>query len=818
MKNCHVNVILGWAGFCLLLCTANVIAQVHIEPITPHDFFVTPMQSTTLRWQSDLPQGSSIPCTLRDYQNRPQPAPTAKVVNGQLQLTVTLAQGYYDLQIGSQSFGIISQPGHTGKVDDYFGMDVVLTWLERRDEKRPVIVKMLQRSGIGFARDRFRWSGVNPKLDQWNWNEHDHADQVRKLYAAHGIKVLEMFHDPGPARGTFPVASRLPQNLLPVPNAWPVIHQRWLATWGGLEVWNEPDGGYGSDLPADQYAPLVHAMHWTFKDRDGVAMPIGGGVLIGNNPGTYEDFLARNGMFDSVDFVSFHDYRRAVQLENLIADYRAWLKRYDRQSKPLWLTECGYPWAKGSGRASRDEDANSAWQIAAKSTIAKANGIAHYFPFCMPFYEEGGTKSFSMIGKELTPLRSMAAYVQNVRVLSHQQYIGDLQVNSKANLTAQVFAGQTQQAVVVLIADSLAAARVILPLSPTRVEAVDGQAIKMDEQNTFTFTDGLAYAWVDRDALKEYLKIDTRAMQHCNVAKKPVNKPVLASPIILQHELDPRQVNYSTARYIVLPGHADALNLNVKVTNLDTVAHQVKAQLILPGQDDSATGQTQSVELPPQSMRKIHWQIDASALLNAVHTEAIVVKAVDETGQAAAPLAMPFRLEGELSTLLASFPKVRRLDVNDVSAWQKNMAGHGTQKLKAMDFVGKSGIQMDVRFAKPGERWFYPKLLVNNNALDQAQGLIVRLRTTQKAAIRLMLFENTGGGYWISSPIVPADGKWHVAYVGFAEFLPLPSHPDMVNGRLDVGQVKYISVGMHDLSEAQQNTMQISDLLVVCDQ
>lgn len=807
-----------WGSMWLLLCTVNVIAQMRIEPIEPQDFFVVPMQPTSLRWQSDLPDGSSIPCTLRDYQNHQRPAGTATVSDGQLQLTVTLEQGYFDLQIGSQSFGVLSQPVHTGKVDDYFGMDVVLTWLERRAEKRPVIVKMLQRSGIGFARDRFRWSGVNPKVDQWNWNEHDHADQVRKLYAEHGIKVLEMFHDPGPARGTFPVACRLPQNLLPVPGAWPVIYQRWLKTWGGLEIWNEPDGGYGSDLPADQYVPLVHAMHWTFKDRDGDAMPLGGGVLIGNNPGTYEDFLARNGMFDSVDFVSFHDYRRAVQLESLIADYRAWLKRYDRPSKPLWLTECGYPWAKGPGRAPRDEDANSAWQIAAKSTIAKACGIAHYFPFCMPFYEEGGTKSFSMIGKELTPLRSMAAYVQNVRALSHQQYIGDLRIKSKANLTAQVFAGDAKQAVIVFIAETLEAVTVALPLKPTRIEAVDGHVIDVAKNNTFTVVDGLAYAWVNRDALVGHLKSDTRAAQLLAVAKTAENKPVLASPIILQHELDPQQINYSTARYIVLPGHADALNLNVKVTNLDTVAHRVRAELILSGAEDSAIRQTQSIELPPQSMRKIHWQVDASAFLNAVQTQAVLVKAVDETGQAAAPLAMPFRLEGELSTLLAHFPHVRRLAIDAVSRWQKNMAGHGSQILKAMRFEGQAGVQMDVCFAKPGERWFYPKFLLNGSGFDQARGLIVRLRTTQKAAIRLMLFEKTGGGYWISSPIVPADGQWHVAYVGFDEFLPLPSHPDRVNGKLDVEQVKYVSVGMHDSSSEQQNTMQISDLLVVCDQ
>lgn len=798
---------------CLLVLCAishDTLAATTLEPAPAEGFFITPSQPAELTWKTNLPEGTMISYALRDYADKPHADGIATVSQGLLHATVTLEQGYYDITVEDQTFGIVAMPVFPGEFDDYFGMDVVLTWLESKPDRRATIVKMLQRSGIGFARDRFRWIGVNPQPGKFDWNEFNHADDVRKLYAAHGIKVLEMFHDPGIARGTFPIACRLPQNLLPIPSNWPEIYKRWQSSWGGLEVWNEPDGGYGSDLPADAYVPLVHAMNWTFRQRDAQTMPMGGGVLTGYGPGTYEDFLARNGMFNSVDFVSFHDYRRATQLESVIVGYRRWLVEYGHPGMPLWLTECGYPWVKGGGRAPRDQDANSAWQIVAKGVIAKACGIAHYFPFCMPFYEEGGVKSFSMIGKDLTALRSMAAYAQQVRVMSHQQYVGDLPLRVGKGVTAMTFAGDAGPLLVVLTADTLDATPVALPIKPLRVEAVDGRSCEPMLQ--WSITDGIAYAWIDRAAGMSLLKTDTTAMQQQKMAKTSVKQAVKAYPIVMQHEPDIAQVNCSPARYIILPGQASAMKLTVKVSNLDTRAHHVTLKLQLP---QTKEVMQQQVELAPQSMERVSWSFDASTCLNVVKTQAIVMTAEDANGSMAAPLALPFRLEGDLSTLLAHFPRITRLPISDVSRWRKNIAGHGTQHLQAVDFDQSHGVQMDVSFTKPGERWFYPKLVIEPKEVRQVRGVIARIKADQNATIRMIIFEKGGGGYWTSCPIVPADGQWHVAYIDFSEFQPLPSHADMDNGKLDIDQIAYLATGMHDLSPDKHNVLSISDLLLV---
>lgn len=797
----------------LLTCSLSSITRADetLVPIEAQTFIVVPGQPTELAWTTRQPEGTLVNYTLSDYQGQHCGDGIATVGQDKLRTTVTLEQGYYDITLNEQTFGILAMPHIPAPLDDFFGMDVVLTWLEQKAERRESIVKTLRRCGVGFARDRFSWGRINPKPGVYDWNEFNHADAVRKLYGDNGIKVLEMFHDPGIARGTFPVPCRLPQDMLPIPGNFPGIYQRWQSTWGALEVWNEPDAGYGADLPADAYVPLVHTMNWTFRNRDSQTMPIGGGVLTDTYPGPYHEFLARNGILDSVDFISFHDYRLPSQLEGLVDGYRKWLAQYGQPHKSLWLTECGFPWAKGGGRAKRDEDANSAWQIVAKGAIAMSCGLEHYFPFCMPFYEEGGVKSFSMIGKDLTPMRSMAAYAQLVRVLSHRQYIGDLSLADDQDVSARVFTGDDRKTLVVLIAPSLEQVNLTLPLTPLRVEAVDGR--QCSNQSMITVTDGITYAWVDSAAVMPLLKTDTPTMTLLNMAKKPEKYAIIAHPIVMQHEPDIKQVGLSPSRYVVLPGQASALNLTVKVSNLDEQDHAVTLKLQLPGEAQPLIKQ---VKLAAGTMQPIPWLVDASKALSAISTKPITVTATDASGNPiAAQLAMPFRLEGDLSMLLSNFPKITRLAINDLPRWQKNIISHGTQKLQAMDFDQSHGVQMDIRFTKPGDRWFYPKFTVKNEPVAQSHGLIVRVKSERAGTLRMILNEQGGGGYWTNSPIVPADGQWHVAYIDFSEFLPLPSHADMENGKLDPDKIAYISVGMHDVSAELSNTMQISDLILV---
>ncbi len=85
-----------------------------------------------------------------------------------------------------------------------------------------------------------------------------------------------------------------------------------------------------------------------------------------------------------------------------------------------------------------DQDALSACEISAMGVEAMAGGVARIFPFVYVYYEEGA-KNFGMMGREATPLRSMAAYAQAIRVLSGKQYLGDVQSLGAPVKLARVF-------------------------------------------------------------------------------------------------------------------------------------------------------------------------------------------------------------------------------------------------------------------------------------------------------------------------------------------------------------------------------------------
>jgi len=628
-----------------------------------------------------------------------------------------------------------------------------------------------------------------------------------------------MFHDAGPAKGSDPVPSRYPRDLATFSQPWAVLHARWGDTWGGIEAWNEPDGpAYGGGLPADQYLPLVKTMRWSLQQA-GAASPFGGGVLIGSDPGDYHTNLVRNGLLDCVDFVSFHDYRRAADMQGLVALYRQWMRESGREGMPLWLTEVGYPWSKGPGRPPLAEDQRSAMEITMKGVEARSCGIARFMPFCLPFYEEGGVKNFAMLGREVTPLRSMAAYLQSIRALAHRPYVGDLRFSSgSAPARARVFSrpGPTgdEASVVVLFTDTLRPTRVALPFSPSRAETIDGRPLAVDEGDIVTISGGLAYAWGAPDAVAAHVDAQTEAFVLTTASRVALPGPLAASPVVLWHRVDADHVQYSPTRYLITAENAASLSLTIRAANLSILPQRVRLTLSLPGE---ATGMSQarSVTVPAQGMADVAWTVDARRALDIVRTLPLVVSGVTEDdGLPISPVAAPFRIEGTLEQFTSRFPGHVALPIDRIARWTKNVTHHGAMEMTSS---GPGAWRFDARFKERGERWAYPKYRLDPGQLAGTKALVLRLRAKENAELRLMMFSASGGGYWTSIPVAPADGGWHVAYVPFADFEPLPSHPDAEGGKLDLSRITSLAVGFHDRSPDNNNTLEVSDLLLIKD-
>jgi len=787
---------------------ASLADAPRFHPKQPETFFVTPDVATTLAWSIDgtAPAGAQA-YRVSDYSGAEKAAGDLSIQGRLATASVRLPRGYFEIAIGGQKFGVVSLEAFTGKTDEFFGIDAVLTWLERRAAMRRSMIASLKRCGIAIARERINWTALEPAPGKWNWNADDILD-LRQAYAATGLPVLEMFHSGGPARKPqlFPLRSLYPQDLVLLSRSWPVIYDKFKSTWGGLEVWNEPEGPvYGAGLAADQYTVVVKAMRYTWEANQ-IHSPLGGGVLMGGDPGIFHRFCALNGLFPQIDFLSLHDYKPATKTEHLVSVYRAWLQSNGCAGMPLWLTESGWSWPKGGGRPPLAPDQESALEIAMKGVEAKACGIARYMPFCLAFYEEGGAKNFAMMGGDITPLRSMAAYAQSIRVLAGSRYVGDLHVDDPSVERARIFERDGKQ-VCVLYTDTIDKdRRVALPAKVGRAEGIDGRDLKVGQDGKVPVPDGMAYVWIDRTTPIE----DTPAMDLLRASRTGYQRPAAASPIILQYLPNPQGITASSSRYIAAAEMRTHFPVRVRVHNLSTNAEKLFLDLTLPGSAAATDSRRITLEVPALGTAETEWTVDTGRSLITPEANPITITATRADGGVADRLAIPIQMEGELPELLDFFGKQRPLDIKDTKRWARNMTANGSMIL---DSASGDGLALSFQF-HGGDRWAYPKFRVDPGTLAGATGFLVRARVSKPAELRMGAF-TARGVYLTAEPLAPADRKWHVVFVPFGHFEPNQDKANQAANAADPAEITAVSVGLNDRSTDSTNEIDLSDLIVV---
>jgi hypothetical protein len=795
--------------------SAEVTAEVTsgLVPAKLEDFFILPEQPTTLAWNAAA-RGRSDPLRyeVQDYCGELVRQGIATVgADGEVRASLPgLTRGYYEIHFPEcrESFGLAALEPQEGAADPLFCIDAGLSWLETRETKRPGLVAILRRSGIAMARERLSCGSVNPDRDLWKWDEKPrNYVALRKLYAGQHVPILEIL-DGGARHWGMVRNCPYPTNLVEVANTFTTLAKEFQIYWGGAEIWNEPDL---KPLPADQYVPLAKATAYALR-RGRIAAPIVGGVYATVPPGPFYDACAANGMLDQVDCVSFHSYDRAPDIQAMVARYRNWLKTAGKETMPLWLTECGLPWDLGPSRPPREQDAISALEITMKGVEARACGIARYFPFVYTFYEEGGIKSFSMMGREVTPLRSMAGYVFAARTLAHKTYLGDLEHQLPAVKLARVFAAGAQQRLVVLYTgkpDPAATVALDLPAGP--LAGIDGRPLARTATGAIPIPDGMVYAWVDAAAIAGRLKTDTPAMALYAVEKRPPPTRAEPSPIILQHRVEKSPGRSSAQRYLIDEATAAKLTVAVRIHNLSEHAERVIAQLHLPGPENPGKVRAADpVEVPAQGAADVNWTVDALSSLDVAQTRFITITARGDKTVEISPLAIPLVVEGSLETHLRRHSQRKPLPIGELQRWQPMIAGHGKMTMSAPD----GHWQMDVSFTKSGGAWAYPRFVLPEPlSSTPADGLLIRARSLQPGrSMAIMLDGEPRESFW-AMDIMPADGAWHVAYLPFAEFRPAPGHPDLQNARLDLKRIQRMGIGMS--TNVPKNTLEVSDLIVV---
>ncbi len=611
---------IGTSGllFLAILIPGTSTGAGQLQCVDVATLFVAPNEPVTLVWRYSSAEKptTSLRYTVRDYMTRTVATGTAPIDKaGKVSLTLKLQRGYYDIAFPDteQQFGVVAIRQPSGTPDPFFCIDGALSWLVPNSPLRAALVKGLRRCGIAMVRERLRWEEIQPTPGKWRWDGfagvHGY-DTLRRQLVAADLPALEVCHD---APAWIGRVEKYPDDLIQTARSWTTIARHWHSAWGAIEVWNEPDIFFGGNLPGDQYAAVVKTLAWARRQAN-VKAQLVGGVVAHFDP-DYQQCVARNGMLDLVDAASFHTYGHADSVQNLVARFRRWVGEFSYPEKPLWLTECGRPWKKGHARPDPAQDKESALDITMKAVEARACGVARYFAFVYPYYEERDN-NFGMMGRAGTPLRSMAAYAQCIAQLSGLSYLGDLACRDTRLKRARLF-GDDQRAVLVLYTGKPDPKAVVdVGFSEGRVLGIDGRPLQRTSSSLVPIPDGLAYLLVDRHVVKSRLKRDTAARKLYAAAHGKMHKPQAAAPIVVRYQYDAKLVDAKTQGYRVRTALSGPMTFTCRIFNLASQPCDLVVKLQCRAAPGIVLGSAaHSIRLNGETHQDIVWKIDLGKAL-----------------------------------------------------------------------------------------------------------------------------------------------------------------------------------------------------------
>ena len=794
----------------LLLLALALVAQPGdakpvLRPTTVGQFYVHPGVDAVLRWEvASGTLADPVEVVVRDVAGKDVTTVRAKFVALRtIEATVRPTRGYFEVVVpaSGQRFGLLALPAWNGPFDPFYAIDGGLSWLVRDDKVRDGLIAACARSGIGMVRERLSPGAVSPGPERWNWETPQRFDTLRQTYRAEHVALLEMAHD---TPGWLGRVGKYPADLLGWAALWNGIAARWRPTWGAVEVWNEPDISFGGDLPADQYVPLAKAMAYGFETAK-VDVPLVGGATADCKP-PWLDTAARGLLLDRVDAFSFHTYGSATQMESLVGRFRTWLRDNKHGTMPLWITECGRPWTKGTDRPAPGQDARSALDITMKAVEARACGVARYFPFVLPFYEEN-TSNFGMTDRRGSPMLSFAAYAQMIRVLGYNNYFRDLKHTAKALQRARVFHDGHEMVAVLYTGRVDPAATIRLDCPVKRIEGIDGRPLAVASDGSIPIPDGLVYAWIDPSAWS-YLDTMMPAFKHHADAGTPARRT--ASPIVMRYQYDPARVAPTSVGYLIKEVSSHSLPVSVRVFNLGGDARPLRLDLRIQAGSAVRELPLKRVSVEARSSVDASWDADTTGLFDAADRVTVLVDARDDNGLRDR-VAISLAGEPDLERTLKRVAGGVRLPIGEPARWTANHSP-GTV---TMESSPGSSWRMTVKYASRGDHWAYPYFrLPEQVKLEPGSTILVRARCQGQASVRMFLWEGDGNvGYITPDAIIAPDGRWHVARVPLADLIESTANAADPNHHLDPDAVRKLSIGMN--ARSPEATLEVSDVYVV---
>ncbi len=354
-----------------------------------------------------------------------------------------LPPGWYQLVTTDTAtpFAVLCSPqrwkGHT---ESPVAIDIASAWREemRNPETRQQALKIIDRLGIRWVRERINWAACQPEPNRYTFDWYDgiHAD-----LSVHGLKIAQVNHSlPGWASDGRP-HSATPMDLRTVYRFYREAAYRYRTTVQAWEIWNEPDNpGFYRDL-SDRYAGIQKAGFLGVRDGSPRARVLSGSFCM--NSMAFVRHLAESGTGHYFDVLNWHMYADPGEYNSQLQAYRRALGGARPDTRPAWMAEAGTFLAAGHGTDGRqlsESDARAQARFVAQSYVRSlAAGNERHFYFILFDYVENNNQ-MGLLRADLTPRPSLAAAAASAWMLDSARYAGPWRGAPKG-VMAEMFVG-----------------------------------------------------------------------------------------------------------------------------------------------------------------------------------------------------------------------------------------------------------------------------------------------------------------------------------------------------------------------------------------
>lgn len=691
-------------------------------------------------------------------------------------LVPALGHGYYEFsgQCGEakakMSFGVLTD--HSGNAPEAgrVNVDAAAAWLTKPEQFENV-ARMLRMMGMGWVRERFSWGATEPEKGKVDWRQYD---AIADAYGAQGVRVYQIFHDsPGWTRPNSKTPN--PDDLRDVYRFAQRVAEHYRGKVGAWEIWNEPDIGFWPDL-SDSYAGMLKAAYLGMKTADPTVPVLLGSFCWGLS--AFDGNVLASGAGDYFDIVNWHCYSPPAAYAATLGSYLDLMKAQGCEKRPVWLTECGIPLraTEPDGELNSADERRQAEFLPRSAASSLAAGTDRHFFFVFPYYLERGVQ-FGALHRDLSPRPVCLALAAATEWLGQAQYLGRVAVPQAAEATVLAFRNGGQN---VLVAWSDTAQEVTLPVGPAQVTVAD-----VVGKRTTVQAAGGKLTLMLKPAPQYVVGVGQEGVAGAAGAVRPTGEmpQTKPCPVVVRGQARGLKTEKANDCYMIEQGgftySVDAYNLSEGKAAKGTLTVQAPAGW-------KVEPQAVEVELGPMDRRVAEFKVTPGP----ARREPLTVRVTPTfAGLNPAPSVSSLRFD------YAAVPPVeaRDLQLKDARLWGANCSGNGTMEItQAAD-----GPRFTVKYTKPGDRWFYPKVTFEQpQDFSKFEAISFEYRcqpADEKTTVRLQLVEAGGSSYLPGA--LPSAAEWTPLVVQFSDLSWGSFSAVDPNGKFDPQAVGTLMVG-----------------------